>query len=210
VATTGGPCGWTKAEWCARPLHSSGAACERVGGESDVTLALSPPQDARTSQRDYGRGDRGKRVAPKGGVIFVRGRSYSVLAAISSDGVICWQIKEGGYNADEFSSFANKVLAPMLVSTDIVILDNCKIHKDTRFFAAVRQRGANVLFLPPYSPDYNPIEWVFSQLKAWLKRYRSEVVQMGAVAAIDLGLRSIPRADVLKYIHCAAEGHYTL
>ncbi len=80
--------------------------------------------------------------------------------------------------------------APLLQAfpgpNSVVIMDNCAIHDKPALFAAVAARGAMVVFLPPYSPDYNPIEKLFGWLKQWLRRNRQLVFEIPACKAIDI------------------------
>ena len=79
---------------------------------------------------------------------------------------------DGPINGEIFSVYVEKVLAPTLVQGEIVVLDNLGSHKGKPARAAIRAAGAHMLFLPPYSPDLNPIEQVFAKLKHLMRKAR--------------------------------------
>ena len=77
---------------------------------------------------------------------------------------------EGSTDTDVFLTFVNSVLAPQLLPGDLVVLDNLSAHKSKRVADAIESVGASIVFLPPYSPDLNPIEMAFSKLKALIRK----------------------------------------
>jgi len=85
-------------------------------------------------------------------------QSLTMIGAMRASGWITMSTLYGSANRDRFVHWARRRLAPKLRRGDIVVLDNAQAHKDPRFVAAVEARGASVEFLPPYSPDFNPIE----------------------------------------------------
>ncbi|KXJ23296.1 hypothetical protein AC249_AIPGENE6191 [Exaiptasia diaphana] len=133
-------------------------------------------KDERTYQRKYGLGLTGKRVSRKGN--FTRGTRYSILAAIAVDGVRASHSIVGSYNREQFEFAMEQFVIPHVGSyaqdenCSIVVFDNCNIHRSDRVFELIRQRGGMSVFLPPYSPDMNPIEECFGVAKAWLKRHQ--------------------------------------
>ena len=118
--------------------------------------------------RARGRARCGERVhdhAPlryKGSQTFIAGLRYDCLVAP-------W-VLDGPINRTSFDIWVETQLAPTLLKGDVVILDNLAVHKSPRAAAILRERGAWFLFLPPYSPDLNPIEMAFAKLKAHLRR----------------------------------------
>ena len=110
-----------------------------------------------------------------------RGRRVSALAAISSDGLIDFEMIDGTSNANIFFDFAMGSLIPNMQpfpnKNSILILDNCSIHHVDYIKDAFQSAGILVLYLPPYSPDLNPIEKVFSSVKYYLKDH-DEVIQV--------------------------------
>ena len=114
-----------------------------------------------------GRSPRGQRLiayAPAG-----HWKTTTLIAALGFSGVHCSTTVDGAINADVFESFVEQVLAPQLRPGDLVILDNLSSHKRERTARLIRAAGAEVRYLPPYSPDLNPIEMVFSKIKQLLR-----------------------------------------
>ncbi len=105
----------------------------------------------------------------------MRGELISLLAFMSTTGVLDCQLVHGSVNGEVFHDFVEKLLLPHLMPFDgrnphsIVVLDNCSIHHLDKVVDMIHEVGALVHFLPPYSPDYNPIENMFSKLKAEMK-----------------------------------------
>jgi transposase len=109
---------------------------------------------------------------------------------------------DGPTDADVFGAYVGHVLAPSLHVGDIVILDNLSPHKMAAVKAAIHAAGAEVLFLPPYSPDLNPIEHMWSKVKAFLRALKART-RTGLLAAIRDALRSVTPDDVLGWFsHC--------
>jgi transposase len=105
-----------------------------------------------------------------------RGITYSILPAYTIDGYLpCTGIKKGFYNNEEFYDWVNEDLLPLCSPfpgpRSIICLDNLSIHINDRIRELVESHGCLLWFLPPYSPDYNPIELTFSVLKAWMRRH---------------------------------------
>jgi len=87
------------------------------------------------------------------------------IAALRHDRITAPWVIDGPINGELFMLYVEEVLAPTLAEGDVVILDNLGSHKGKAARAAIRARGAHLIFLPPYSPDLNPIEQVFAKLK---------------------------------------------
>lgn len=130
--------------------------------------------DCRDAMRRYGYGIRGK--PPRMSKLLVRGERISVISAMNEDGIVALKIVKGTVDGDEFLEFVERELLPTLMPFDgynpnsIVILDNCAVHHVEGVASMITEVGALVHFLPPYSPDFNPIEECFSKVKAMLKR----------------------------------------
>jgi transposase len=92
-------------------------------------------------------------------------KTMTFVAALRLDRISAPWIIDGPINGELFTIYAEQVLAPTLIKGDIVILDNLGSHKGQAARNAIRARGAHLIFLPPYSPDLNPIEQVFAKLK---------------------------------------------
>jgi transposase len=155
--------------------------------------------------RDYGRALHGERVP--GRVPRNRGTVTSMLGALDFKGVRAMMTVEGGTDADVFEAFVEQVLARKLRPGDIVVLDNVGAHKPDKVREIVRERGARLLFLPPYSPDLNPIELCWSKLKAALKDFGARTRE-ALDAAIRRAMDLISADDATAWFtHCGYQAH---
>jgi transposase len=121
--------------------------------------------------RRYGRAPRGDRVrdrVPNG-----RWQTTTLIAAIGRNGPQAPWILEGAMDGAAFAVWCEQVLAPTLEPGDIVIMDNLSVHKNLEARAAIKAAGAQVWDLPPYSPDLNPIEKMWSKVKALLRKEKA-------------------------------------
>ncbi len=96
-------------------------------------------------------------------------KTTTLIAALGVCGICCSTVVDGAVNGDVFEAFVEQVLAPQLGPGDIVVMDNLSSHKRARTRELIEATGARVLFLPPYSPDLNPIEMIFAKLKQLLR-----------------------------------------
>lgn len=96
-------------------------------------------------------------------------KTTTLIAAMDHRGMRCSTTVDGAINQDVFESFVEKVLVPRLSSGDLVILDNLSSHKGVRVKQLIEAAGAAVLYLPPYSPNFNPIENAFAKLKQLIR-----------------------------------------
>jgi transposase len=123
----------------------------------------------------YGRGPKGQRVmgmAPHG-----HWKTTTFLAALRHDRITAPCVFDGPINGAAFKAWTAQMLAPTLNSGDIVILDNLSSHKVAGVRQAIEARGAKLVYLPPYSPDLNPIEQVFAKLKHFLRKAAARTVE---------------------------------
>ena len=97
-------------------------------------------------------------------------KTMTFIAGLRSDGLTAPWVIDGAMNGDAFEHYVKTQLAPTLKKGDVVVLDNLKAHKRDSVRRVVEKRGAWLLFLPPYSPDFNPIELAFSKLKSLLRK----------------------------------------
>ena len=118
----------------------------------------------------------------------------TMVAAITWAGVLASLTYAGGTDTEAFGTFIEQVLGPQLRSGDVVVLDNLSAHKAERVRQAVEARGAVLLFLPPYSPDLNPIEKAWSKVKSWL-RTRGARTALALYYAIGEALDRVTAAD---------------
>ena len=141
------------------PLHDAGQYI--FVDESGVTTDLLR-RDARSP--------RGTRIAdhtPCG-----HWQTHTVVAALRPTELTATAVFDGPIDTATFRAYVEQVLVPTLRPGDIVVLDNLAAHKQPEVRAAIEHAGAQLRFLPPYSPDFNPIELAFSKLKAFLRAVR--------------------------------------
>lgn len=127
--------------------------------ECSTNISLSPIY-ARAP-----RGERARGKAPKNW-----GKNVSLICAIDSGGVKPSMSVEGAVDGKTFESYVEHLLAPKLKRGQIVVMDNLSVHKSKRVKRLIEEAGCELVFLPPYSPDFNPIEEAFSKLKAILRK----------------------------------------
>ena len=131
--------------------------------------------------RQRGWSPRGERFAP-----FGSWGTQTFIAGLTSDALIAPWVIKGAMDGEAFAAYVEQVLVPELEPGTVVILDNLATHKNAAAAKAIRKAGCWFLFLPPYSPDLNPIEMAFSKLKAHLRRIgaRSFTDMFNAIAEI--------------------------
>ena len=117
--------------------------------------------------RRYGRAAPGERVNEATPLNY--GENITMLAAISLSGIDAPMTIEGAVDGLVFKTYVEQVLAPTLKRGDVVVMDNLGAHKVAGVLEAIEARGAKVIFLPPYSPDMNPIEKCWSKIKTYLR-----------------------------------------
>lgn len=117
--------------------------------------------------RRFGRARRGERVVAK--VPHGHWATTTFVAALCFDGIRAPCVLDGPIDAESFYEYVRQILLPTLKQGDIVILDNLSSHKRSSIESAINAVGATLLFLPPYSPDFNPIEQVFAKLKSLIR-----------------------------------------
>lgn len=110
-----------------------------------------------------GWGPKGRRL--KAGAPFGRWKTLTFIGALRHDRIDAPWVIDGPINGALFVAYVENVLAPTLGAGDVVVLDNLGSHKSKKARAAIRAKGAHLIFLPPYSPDLNPIEQVFAKPK---------------------------------------------
>lgn len=115
-------------------------------------------------------------------------KTTTFVGALRLSGMTAPMVLDGPMTAEWFEAYVEQVLVPSLRPNDVVIMDNLPAHKSAAVRQAITAAGAELRFLPPYSPDFNPIENVFAKVKAWLRRAAARTVDAlhGAVRdAID-------------------------
>ena len=151
--------------------------------ESGVNLAMT---------RRFGRAPRGERVI--GAVPQNYGAHLTMMAALSLHGIEAVMTIEGATDAEVFHAYAEQVLVPTLRPGDIVVWDNLSAHKMTTIREVIEGRGAQLLYLPPYSPDLAPIEQAWSKIKTFLRAAKARTRE-ALELAIQQALTTITAAD---------------
>jgi transposase len=124
--------------------------------------------------RRFGRARRGHRVVAA--VPHGHWKTTTFIAALRHDGLSAPGVFDGAINGARFLAYVEQVLAPTLRAGDVVVMDNLAAHKVQGVAAALAAAGARLLYLPPYSPDLNPIEHAFAKLKALLRTAAARTV----------------------------------
>jgi transposase len=130
------------------------------------------------------------------------GENISLLGALSLSGIEALMTVNGAADGDIFLAFVREVLAPTLRAGDVVIWDNLGAHRSVAVREAVGAKGAQLVFLPPYSPDMNPIERCWSKLKTFLRAAKARTRET-LEAAIKQALATVTEADARAWFaHC--------
>ena len=150
--------------------------------------------------RTRGRSPKGERLvgsAPAG-----RYATMTLMSAVRMDGVVAPLLLDGPVNAETFAGYVEECLVPALEPGDILIMDNLPAHKSVRVTKAVEGAGCALVYLPPYSPDLNPIENMWSKVKAILRKAAARTFE-ALLDAVGESLRAITFEDCLGYFeHC--------
>jgi transposase len=155
---------------------------------------------ATNMARTRARGPRGQRVVCK--VPHGHWKTISTVAAMGAGGVLTAVAYDGAVNTEAFVGFVEQFLVPELKAGQVLVLDNLPAHKSPRVDELVESVGAQVIRLPPYSPDFNPIEMAISKIKAVLRKLAARTVD-ALIDAIGTSLRAVSALDALNYIlHC--------
>jgi transposase len=159
--------------------------------ETGVNLAMT---------RGYARAKKGKRAYSK--CPYNRGKNITRIGAIAISGLLASLTFEGWTNKEAFLTYVKEVLVPQLWSGACVVMDNLPAHKATEVQKAIESVGARVVFLSPYSPDFNPIENCWSKLKEFLRTRESRTYQE-LDRAITEAINSVTEKDIIGWFtHC--------
>ena len=143
------------------------------------------------------KGERAKGSAPRNW-----GKNVTLIASLSTRGVGAATSVEGATDGAAFETYVEHFLAPTLKEGQIVVMDNLQVHKSARVRELIEGAGAEVLFLPPYSPDLNPIEEAFSKVKGILRRIGARTRE-ALVEATGRALDAVSRRDAVGWFgHC--------
>jgi transposase len=150
--------------------------------------------------RRYGRAKRGQRVV--GQIPRNPGPNVTLLAALDQEGLLGELTVTGAVNGDVFEAYVTRILVPQLRPGDLVLCDNLSAHKRKRARIWIEAAGAELVFLPPYSPDFNPIELAFSKVKTHLRRAGART-RAELDTALSAALRTITSQDAQGWFaHC--------
>lgn len=125
--------------------------------------------------RRYGRAPKGVRL--RAGIPHGHWKTTTVVAGLRLTGIAAPMVLDGPINGGTFQAYVDQVLVPELRPGDIVVMDNLGSHKGPAVRGAIETAGAALLYLPPYSPDFNPIENAFAKLKALLRKAAERTVE---------------------------------
>lgn len=139
------------------------------------------------------RGQRAYGSAPSG-----HWHTTTMVSAISLDGVIASMVLEGAMDGNAFEAYVEQVLVPALRPGDIVVMDNLSCHKVAGIVELVEDAGASLWYLPPYSPDFNPIEKMWSKVKEFLRSTAARTKET-LYEAICLALKTVTITDIHNY-----------
>jgi len=152
--------------------------------ECSTNISLSPI---------YARAPKGERARGKAPRNW--GKNVSLICAIDSEGVKPSMSVEGAVDGKAFESYIEHFLVPTLTRGQIVVMDNLSVHKSKRAERLIEGAGATLLFLPPYSPDFNPIEEAFSKVKGALRKTQARTRE-ALVEATGKALDTITDTDI--------------
>jgi transposase len=131
-----------------------------------------------------------------------RGKNTTLLSSMSLSGMGPSMVVEGGANGAVFETYLRGMLLPALGKGDVVVMDNLSVHKSERVREMIEGAGASLLYLPPYSPDFNPIEEAFSKIKNLLRKTGARVRE-ALVEAIGEALSEVTEEDARAFFeHC--------
>lgn len=150
--------------------------------------------------RRYGRSPRGERC--RASVPYGHWKTTTFTAGLRLNGLTAPFVLDGPMDGECFLAYVEQVLAPSLNAGDAVIIDNLPAHRVKGIKAAIERKGARLLYLPPYSPDFNPIEQAFAKFKACLRKAAARTVD-DLWAAIGEIIKTFSEAECKNYfVNC--------
>ena len=150
--------------------------------------------------RTHGRAPRGERL--RSPIPHGHWKTTTFVAALRTSGMVAPMVLDGPINGIAFQAYVDQVLVPELEPGDIVVMDNLGSHKGAGIRAAIEAAGASLLYLPPYSPDFNPIENAFAKLKAMLRKAAERTVD-GLWNAIGRIIDTVTAKECTNYFAAA-------
>ena len=150
--------------------------------------------------RTRGRAPRGERL--RAAIPHGHWKTTTFVAGLRNTGMVAPMVLDAPINGIAFQAYVDQVLVPELHSGDIVVMDNLGSHKGAGIRAAIEAAGASLLYLPPYSPEFNPIENAFAKLKAMLRKAAARTVD-GLWTAIGRIIDTFTPAECANYFSAA-------
>jgi transposase len=148
----------------------------------------------------YGWAKKGKRAHCR--VPRNRGKNTTLLASMSVQGMGPSLAVEGATNSEVFETYVERVLAPTLRKGQVVVMDNLSAHKGERVRELIEGRGCELLYLPSYSPDLNPIEEAFSKIKGLIRKAEARSRE-ALLEAMGMAIAALSAQDARRYFeHC--------
>ncbi len=150
--------------------------------------------------RIYGRSIGGNRCVDKAPLS--KPQSTTILSSVRLNGETAYTTYQGGTTCEKFIDYLKSVLAPTLNEGDIVVMDNMRTHHAKAVKKVIDELQINVIYLPPYSPDFNPIENMWSKIKAILRKLKVRVLSE-LPSAVDLAFSFVSQSDCLGWFSSA-------
>ena len=133
-------------------------------------------------------------------------KKTTLVSSVRLDGTQAYEFFQGSLNGKNFLSYVKNTLIPTLKKGDIVVMDNLSCHKVKGVKEAIEEAGASVLYLPPYSPDFNPIEMMWSKIKALLRNWKTDTPEL-LHSVIPDAFSSVSVSDISGWF--TASGYYS-
>jgi transposase len=146
--------------------------------------------------RPNGWSPRGERLV--GHVPMAHWKTMTFIAGFRQTGIVAPMVIKGAMNGEAFLAYIEQCLVPTLKRRDVVVIDNVPFHKALRVQEAIEARGATLRYLPPYSPDFNPIEMVFHPLKTFLRKAAERTVE-GLQRCVRSYIRALDPSECMGY-----------
>lgn len=136
---------------------------------------------------------------------FYKGEKLTLIGAMDREGMVATKTVKGSMKGKDFNDFIKTELLPKLREGHVIVMDNLNIHKMEGIQELIAEKGARIEYLPPYSPDFNPIEMLWSTLKAFVRRFPLRMIS-GLEKLIEIGLyligKSFFRNWFIKCCYC--------
>jgi transposase len=182
------------------PEAALGLVRGQAGPRSRPPVFINETWASTRMARTHGRAPRGERL--RSPVPHGHWKTTTFVAGLRNCGMVAPMVLDGPINGVAFQAYVDQVLVPELRPGDIVVMDNLGSHKGAGIRAAIEAAGASLLYLPPYSPDFNPIENAFATLKAMLRKAAARTVD-GLWSVIGRSIDTFTPAECTNYFAAA-------